>query len=277
MAVNVSAVPRQGGIGLIYVQSAKTLPKGYLEFFTGTRYYGKVDAGDGKASTLWVVQGYSAFNFGVNQNIEISHAPIFYQDTQQSSDKNALTKNAINMPDDLYLSFKFGSFRRFESRVLYGFQLTSRFPTGTWSNCTRERREGGRAARGRAGRADRAGRSVRSVLVERSIGGVHPLHIARVRTQHFNGRPHREHPRGQRPVSIGPPDPIHQEHRRHLRSQPTHAPNRQPREGHRSHGLNSVGPRTIQPVLSEFDCQFLLDISAIPNRMLGLDREPHGR
>lgn len=143
--LNAFAVPRQGGIGLIYVQSARTLPKGYVEFFGGTRYYGKVNATDiNRASTLWVVQGYTAFNFGLNDHIELSVAPIIYQDTHQTSDKNSLTKKAINMPDDLYINFKFGNYRRFESKVLYGFQLTSRFPTGEFHNVIYEPYSAGR-------------------------------------------------------------------------------------------------------------------------------------
>lgn len=145
IAIQLVAVPKQGGIGLMYVQSAKTLPKGYLEFFAGTRYFGKVSVSDASAaSTLWVVQGYSAFNFGMNEHIEVSLAPIFYQDTHQSSDKNSLTKKSINLPDDLFLSIKFGSFRRFESQVLFGFQLTSRFPTGEFHNVIYEPYSAGR-------------------------------------------------------------------------------------------------------------------------------------
>ncbi|HDQ45924.1 MAG TPA: hypothetical protein ENN17_10585 [bacterium] len=142
-------VPRLGGIGLLYVQSARTLEKGYLEFSGGTRYFGKIASfGEGrKAYTLWNVQLYSAFNYGVNEHIELAVAPILYQDTNRGKG-GRYSKEAINVPDDLFLTAKFGSYGTLGSPYVYGIQLFLRFPTANQHNIIYEPYSAGRVGLG---------------------------------------------------------------------------------------------------------------------------------
>ena len=123
------ATPETGGLGLVYLHSAKTLPKGYLEFFGHTRYFGKVaNFGAGqKAYTLWNVRGMASFNYGINPHIEAALSPIFYQDTNRGD-------KAFNFIDDIFLSLKVGSYSGFESPFVYGGMLGIRLPTGRIHN-----------------------------------------------------------------------------------------------------------------------------------------------
>jgi hypothetical protein len=129
---SVSASTPLGCDGLIYVYSARTIPQGYLEFYSGARFYGKVSSLGKGAYTLWNVQGFSTFNYGLSKHIEIALSPVFYQDTN-SKGGNVLDGKA-NFPDDLYLSLKAGSFGVLESPFLFGGQLSLRFPTASEHN-----------------------------------------------------------------------------------------------------------------------------------------------
>lgn len=135
IAVNSRAVPYQGGNGLIYVHSANVLKKDYLDISGGTRYFGKIAnfGGQSKAYTLWVVKGYLSCNYGLSEKIELSVAPVIYQDTNRPG-KSGLAKEGINMPDDLFLGIKFGSFQKLESPFIYGGRVQLRIPTGEMHN-----------------------------------------------------------------------------------------------------------------------------------------------
>lgn len=135
MAVNSWAVPFQGGNGLIYLHSATVLKKGYLDISGGTRYFGKIASfgGQSKAYTLWVVKGYLSCNYGLSEKVELTVAPVIYQDTNRCG-KSGLAKQGINMPDDLFLGVKFGSFQKLESQFVYGGRVLLRIPTGNMHN-----------------------------------------------------------------------------------------------------------------------------------------------
>ncbi len=134
-SINIMAVPFQGGTGLIYIHSANVLKKGYLDFSGGTRYFGKIASfgGDQKAYTLWTVKGYLAFNYGLSENVELEFAPVFYQDTNRKGG-SGLGKKGINMPDDMYLGVKIGSFQQLESPYMFGGRLMLRIPTADKHN-----------------------------------------------------------------------------------------------------------------------------------------------
>ena len=135
-AACLTAVPFQGGQGLIYLQSAHVLKKGFLDVSGGTRYFGKIASysdSDRRAYTLWVVKGTLAFNYGLSEKVELFFAPVFYQDTNRSG-KTALAKKGINMPDDLFLGVKFGSFQKLESPTVFGGRLMLRIPTADTHN-----------------------------------------------------------------------------------------------------------------------------------------------
>ena len=135
-AACLTAVPFQGGQGLIYLQSAHVLKKGFLDVSGGTRYFGKIASysdSDRRAYTLWVVKGTLAFNYGLSEKVELFFAPVFYQDTNRSG-KTGLAKKGINMPDDLFLGVKFGSFQKLESPTVFGGRLMLRIPTADTHN-----------------------------------------------------------------------------------------------------------------------------------------------
>ena len=117
----------------MYVQSARVINKGYLEFYGGTRFFGKVASFGtaNRAYTLWNVQGFSSFNYGVSRHLEFAVSPIFYQDTNRGS---GFSKEAVNFPDDLFLSIKLGSFGALESPFLFGGILYTRIPTARQHN-----------------------------------------------------------------------------------------------------------------------------------------------
>jgi len=118
-----------GSKGLIYVHSARVLPKGFLEFYAGTRYFGKVaNFGSSKnAFTLWNVQGFTSFNYGINSNVELAISPIIYQDTNNNQG-NALDGQA-NIPDNLFISLKVGCLGAENSNFLYGGIIQTKLPT----------------------------------------------------------------------------------------------------------------------------------------------------
>jgi len=90
------AQEHSGGDGLLYVHSAKTIGKGYLNTYFHTRFFGKLGQTKNSATTYWDVQGSFALNYGLNDRMELQLFPILYQDTNQG-------KPGYNIPDDLFL------------------------------------------------------------------------------------------------------------------------------------------------------------------------------
>jgi hypothetical protein len=133
-AANIWGTTKQGGRGLFYLDAARTLPKGYLEFYTGIRYFGKIasfGANEG-AYTLWNVQGFAALNYGISPHVELTLSPILYQDTNGKGGN--ILRGSANFPDDLFISLKIGSFGALESPFLFGGHLYTRIPTGRRHN-----------------------------------------------------------------------------------------------------------------------------------------------
>lgn len=119
-----------GGRGLVYVQSAWTLDQGFLTLRTLTRSFGKVGNftqlnGTTAAITIWDVTGRFSVNYGLGKHIEVAISPIVYGDTNRRKE---------NIPDDLFLSLKFGSFNSPGSPLTFGFAINGRFPTGGLHN-----------------------------------------------------------------------------------------------------------------------------------------------
>lgn len=126
---NLFSATKFGSKGLIYVHSARVLPKGYLEFVAGTRYFGKVAnlSSERVAFTLWNVQGFTSFNYGINSNVELAISPIIYQDTNNNRG-NALDGQA-NVPDNVFINLKIGCLGAENSHFLFGGMLQMKIPT----------------------------------------------------------------------------------------------------------------------------------------------------
>ena len=149
----LGATTSLGGKGLIHTQSARVLPKGYVTWFLGSKFFGKVAqfGVSETAFTLWNVQGFMSFNWGVNTHLELAVSPVFYQDTNRGG--TGFTKESVNFPDDLFLGVKLGSFGSLESPFLFGCQLTARIPTAKKHNIIYEPYSAGRLEIGVAGMA----------------------------------------------------------------------------------------------------------------------------
>ncbi|NQT25900.1 hypothetical protein HQ585_11125 [candidate division KSB1 bacterium] len=148
---SATGTPMTGGIGLMYVKSAQTLSPGYLDFNTGTRYFGKIASfgSDQKAYTLWTVRIFSSINYGINDHIELAISPVLYQDTNKGG--SGFSKESVNFPDDILLSLKFGSYGSLESPFLYGSQLSLQLPTARKHNIIYEAYSAGKIEVGLTG------------------------------------------------------------------------------------------------------------------------------
>jgi len=128
------ATTKQGGRGLFYINAARTLPKGYLQFYTGLRYFGKIASfgADEGAYTMWNVQGFASLNFGISSHMELAISPILYQDTH--GEGGNILDGSGNFPDDLFITLKLGSYGALESPFLFGGHLHVRIPTASRHN-----------------------------------------------------------------------------------------------------------------------------------------------
>ena len=133
-ALPLQATPFGGGRGLVYVHSPGVIPKGYLEFHSGVRYFGKIAnfGSSGRAYTLWDVQNHFSFNYGLSGHVELAFSPILYQDVNRSGGN--VWKGQANMPDDLFLSAKIGSYSALESPFVFGGMISLRLPTASVHN-----------------------------------------------------------------------------------------------------------------------------------------------
>jgi hypothetical protein len=130
----VFSQPRIGSRGLIQTQSARTFDKGRLEihsnmnFFTrATQWIGSTaEPQDFSATNYWLVASNLAVTYGIFDNLDFTIAPRVYQDTHYS--------NEYNLPDDIFLNLKAGSFG-FARRHMYGGAILGfRLSTGEQHN-----------------------------------------------------------------------------------------------------------------------------------------------
>lgn len=119
-----------GGNGLVYVKSAWNLKPGYLTLSARTRFFGKVAAlapNQTQAVTYWDVQGALSLNYGIGDHIEFALSPIMYQDNHKGG-------KGYNLPDDLFLGLKLGSYPIKGTSLTWAVSLNSRFPTAKYHN-----------------------------------------------------------------------------------------------------------------------------------------------
>ena len=124
-----------GSRGLLHTQSARTFEKGQLEVHTNLNFFTRVtdylgsanpDSIDFNAVNYWLVASNLAITYGITNNIDFTIQPRLYQDTH--------AKNEYNLPGDIFLTLKAGSFG-FMQRHMYGAALISmRLATGEEHN-----------------------------------------------------------------------------------------------------------------------------------------------
>lgn len=128
-----------GGRSLPHINSAFTLPRGQfmLHTFGSSSYQTVVVSRNGTptANTFWNVQAAAGLSFASGKHLEWALTQVIYQDTHRGE--------GYNVPDDLYLNMKFGSFGSKVSPLKAGFSLSSRIPLGENHNILFEPYSGG--------------------------------------------------------------------------------------------------------------------------------------
>ncbi|MDZ7374611.1 MAG: transporter, partial [candidate division KSB1 bacterium] len=131
LSMSAQAQHLNGARGLPYVRAAWVMEPGYLTMYAHSRFFGKVGhVSLGRitsAVTYWDVQGTLYFTYGISRHIEASVSPIIYQDTNKGTP-------GYNIPDDIFLSVKFGSYGSKGSSFSYGLAANGRIPTGKYHN-----------------------------------------------------------------------------------------------------------------------------------------------
>ena len=119
-----------GSRGSKHVVSAWNLNKGDLTLYTHTSFFGTVghsDTDNNYAVTYWDVNGGLALNLGITDHIESEINVTLYQDNHHGDP-------GYNMPDDMYLKLKFGSYGLPGGTFRYGTQVTFRVPMAEQHN-----------------------------------------------------------------------------------------------------------------------------------------------
>jgi len=120
-----------GSKSLLHVQTARTFDAGRFEIRSDLNFFTKLADFVGssslkpanfKANNYWLVNSGLALTYGVSNNFDITVAPGIYQDTHSS--------NEYNLPDDIRVFLKAGSFD-FAERKMYGAASVGiKFPVG---------------------------------------------------------------------------------------------------------------------------------------------------
>jgi hypothetical protein len=124
-----------GSRGLLHTQSARTFEKGQLEVHTNMNFFTKVTEylgsdpqveQDFSAVNYWLVASNLAVTYGIIDNLDFTIAPRLYQDTHY--------KNEYNIPDDIFLTLKAGSFGFLRRHMYGGMLMNIRLATGEQHN-----------------------------------------------------------------------------------------------------------------------------------------------
>jgi len=118
---------------LFYTQTGKTIEPGRLNMYNEMNFFTKVGdfvgnlkPQDFQAVNYWLVAGNTAFTYGIADHFDATLGIRVYQDTHYS--------NEFNLPDDIFLTFRTGSFA-FGDGFFNGALLTSfRIPVGEKHN-----------------------------------------------------------------------------------------------------------------------------------------------
>ncbi len=126
--------PPIGSKSLLHTQSARTLSKGFVTLYSEMNFFTKATQfiGSGQppqnfhAANYWLVVGQTSLSWGILDNLDLILSPRIYQDTHYS--------NEYNLPGDIFVSLKMGSFGFMEKKLYTGLMLNTRIPTGEKHN-----------------------------------------------------------------------------------------------------------------------------------------------
>ncbi|APF20476.1 hypothetical protein Calab_1377 [Caldithrix abyssi DSM 13497] len=118
---------------LMYTQTGRTVEPGRLFVYNEMNFYTKVadfvgnlKPQDFRAANYWLVAGNTVFTYGVGEHFDASLGIRVYQDTHYS--------NEFNLPDDLFLTLRAGSFAFGYGHFNAAFITSFRIPTGEKHN-----------------------------------------------------------------------------------------------------------------------------------------------
>jgi len=116
-----------GGVGLRYVPSAFTMPRGDLQlkitsqFHTASHHPRPGVSEDAQSHAV-----LTSLAYGFSPHLELEATAVLYNKFPSPDGLDPNRRRAL--PSDLFLRAKFGSFRMPFSRAAFGFQLASRIP-----------------------------------------------------------------------------------------------------------------------------------------------------
>ncbi len=118
---------------LVFTQTGKTLDKGQLTFSNEMNFYsnvaefiGQTEPQNFSETNYWLVAGNTNITYGILDNLDATLAMRVYQDTHYP--------NEFNLPDDMFLTLRAGSFGFGRNYFQQGFLGSMRFPTGEVHN-----------------------------------------------------------------------------------------------------------------------------------------------
>lgn len=130
---------RFGSRGFLHVQSASTLYKGTFDVETNLNFYTKVGdyLGNQKPANFaavnwWDVQFNSVFSYGALDHLDITLMWRLYQDTNRAGLNRE--QEGENVPEDLFLDIKTGSWGLSNNRFHLGLLFSGRIPTASYYN-----------------------------------------------------------------------------------------------------------------------------------------------
>ncbi len=122
-----------GAKTLMHTQTATTFEKGKLGMFTNMDFFtkagdfiGQSKPIDFKTVNYWLVAGNAIFTYGIMDHLDATLGIRVYQDTHYT--------NEFNLPDDLFLTLRAGSFVFGQQHFQAGFLTSFRIPTGEVHN-----------------------------------------------------------------------------------------------------------------------------------------------
>jgi len=126
----ISVNAQTGSKSLIHVQTARTFSQGWLVAGTDLSFFTKLGtnilAPTNQAANWWLVSNNIILTYGIIDNLDLTAALRLYQDTNRPGE--------YNLPDDIFLNLKAGSFA-FGGRRFYGSgMLKMRIGTGETPN-----------------------------------------------------------------------------------------------------------------------------------------------
>jgi len=122
-----------GSKTLLHTQTGNTNVKGQFNFNASTNFYTKAGDYIGEneppnfsVTDYWLVAGNLVMTYGIIEHFDATLGLKLYQDTHR--------ENEYNLPDDLFLTLRAGSFPFGQNHFQNAFMFSMRFPTGEEHN-----------------------------------------------------------------------------------------------------------------------------------------------